>query len=189
MILLRGKLSLSEYRLVSLRGTARSSVVFTFETAVGFEVGGWRTTSLIGPSVEAIASLLVGLVEPETVFFGLVNELLLDVLDRTRNRLDRTCRGRADFLFVMSAILLSMNLILRYLARDSRLSIGLRWLWTWTLKGDALCSFFADDPTGKPFKFAGERSIVPLFPGLFLCVKNNGRSGKMTVSLIVSIVV
>lgn len=164
MIFLRDKLSLSEYRLGSLRGTVRSSVVFMVEAAVGFEVGGWRAASSIGLLAKARASLLARPIEPETVSSVLVDEQLWGVLYRTRNRLDRTCRGRAERLFVISAILLSMNLIFRYFARNSTPSLGFGWLWA--SKCDALRSFSADDPTTKPFNFARERFILPPFSGL-----------------------
>jgi len=82
----------------------------------------------------------------------------------------------------MSATLLSMNLILRYCERGAfSAAVEVGWLCTW--KVDCFDRLLKDEPARTPFKFAGERSMVPGLPGFLRWVKNSGRSGKMTVSL------
>src|SRR5262249_13034990 len=107
-------------------------------------------------SSAATASSFSGLVEPDE----LVDTSLCGASMLGCGCFDFTLRGRADRLFVMSAILLSMNLILRYCERDAfSAAVEVGWLCTW--KVDCFDWLLKDEPARTPFRFAGERSIVP----------------------------
>lgn len=122
MMLLMVALNLSEYRLCSLRGAARVSGLDASTDTVG-PVSDGRTISSTDSSAAATASL-AGLVESEPVLSGLDDEPLFDDSDRARKRFDFNCRGLAERRLVISATLLSINLILRYRASDPGPSVG-----------------------------------------------------------------